>query len=341
MPKGTALAAVVAVLFWVGSAAAAEVTLTVHHFLGPNAPAHAAFIVPWAERVERRSAHRIEVEIFPAMSMGGRPPELYRQVRDGFADIVWTLPGYTPGVFPRSEVFELPGVHRGSARSTNLAIQDIWPRIAEDFADVHPILVHVHAGNALHLAHGPVTSVADVQGLKLRTPSRTGAWMIEAWGAEPVGMPVPGLPMALAKGIVDGALLPFELVPALKLQDLTDVSVEGPGGYRFGTAVFLFAMNKARYGALPEELRAVIDAESGVALAETAGAVWDRVEQTGKTLQIASGGRVVTLEAAAQAEFDGFSRAAVERWIEEARRYGLDGRGLVTAARVAVAARSE
>ena len=57
----------------------------------------------------------IKVEIFPAMSMGGKPGELYSQVRDGTADIVWTLLGYTPGVFPRTEVFELPTVHRGSA----------------------------------------------------------------------------------------------------------------------------------------------------------------------------------------------------------------------------------
>ncbi|MEO1724843.1 MAG: C4-dicarboxylate ABC transporter substrate-binding protein, partial [Pseudomonadota bacterium] len=103
-------------------AAAQEVTLTVHHFLGPKSPAHSKLIEPWAERVQAQSEGRIAVEIFPAMSMGGKPPELYRQVRDGFADIVWTLPGYTPNVFPRVEVFELPTVHTGSATATNLAI---------------------------------------------------------------------------------------------------------------------------------------------------------------------------------------------------------------------------
>lgn len=329
-----------AMLGWAGSGRAAEETLIVHHFLGPNAPAHADFIVPWAQRVEQRSNGRIDIEIFPAMSMGGRPPELYRQVRDGFADIVWTLPGYTPGVFPRSEVFELPNVHRGSALATNLAIQDVWPRIAADFADIHPILVHVHAGNALHVAGRSIASVADVRGLKLRTPSRTGAWMIEAWGAEPVGMPVPGLPMALAKGIVDGALLPFELVPALKLQEMTDVSVEGADGSRFGTAVFLFAMNKDRYDALPADLRAVIDAESGRPLAIAAGQVWDRAGETGKALQRASGGQVVRLEAAAKAGFDALSRSAVETWIEDVGNAGVDGRSLVDAARRAVAAHS-
>ncbi len=319
-------------------ALAQEVTLTVHHFLGPRAPAQTALIEPWAAAVEEQSGGRIAVEIFPSMSMGGRPPELYRQVRDGFADIVWTLPGYTPNVFPRSEVFELPTVHRGSAEATNLAIQDIWPMIEADFADVHPLLVHVHAGNALHLRDGTVASVADVAGLKIRTPSRTGAWLIEAWGAEPVGMPVPALPQALSRGAVDGALVPFEVFPPLKLQEMTATSVEGADGSRFGAAVFLLAMNKDRYESLPEDLQAVIDANSGAALAGAMGAAWDAVESPGKTMQTDSGGEIIALDAGAKAAFDDPGAAVVERWVAEAADKGFDGQALVEAARAAVAA---
>jgi len=324
-----------------GPAAAQEVTLTIHHFLGPSSATHARFIEPWAERVEEASGGRIEIEIFPGMAMGGKPPELYRQVRDGFADIVWTLPGYTPGVFPRSEVFELPTVHGGSAKATNLAIQDLWDRIDEDFADVHPILLHVHAGNALHLRETEVSGPADLAGLKLRTPSRTGGWMIEAWGAEPVGMPVPALPQALAKGVVDGALVPFEIVPPLKLQELTEVSVEGADGSRFGAALFLFAMNRERYESLPEDLRAVIDAQSGAAIAAEAGETWNEVEEPGKAAQRESGGTVIGLDAGTMAAFDALGAQVVERWIAETEGQGIDARALVAAARAAVEAHSE
>lgn len=336
-----ALAAASTVALAAGAASAQEATLTVHHFLGPNSPAHTRLVEPWAERLEIQSGGRIAVEIFPSMSMGGKPPELYRQVRDGFADVVWTLPGYTPGVFPRSEVFELPTVHLGSARATNLAIQEIWPMIAPDFTEVHPILLHVHSGNALHMRTTRVTSVADVQGLKLRTPSRTGGWMIEAWGAEPVGMPVPDLPQALSKGVVDGALVPFEVVPPLKLQEMTEYSVEGADGSRFGAAVFLFAMNKARYEALPADLQAIIDANSGAALAEEMGRVWDDVEAVGKKLQRESGGEIIGLDAEAKAGFDARGAEVVERWVAEADAAGLDGDALVAAARAAVAKHSD
>lgn len=324
-----------------GPADAAEFTLTVHHFLSPKSPAQTRFIEPWAKRIEEQSNGRIAVEIFPSMSMGGKPPELYRQVRDGAADVVWTLVGYTPGVFPRAEVFELPTVHQGDARATNLAIQDTFDMIAADFDDVKPILVHVHQGAAIHMVGKKVGSPADLKGLKLRTPSRSGAWMIEAWGAEPVGMPVPALPEALSKGVVDGALVPFEIVPPLKLQELTKYSVEGPNGTRFGTSVFLFLMNKERYESLPDDLKKVIDDNSGAALAEEIGVVWNEVEEPGRKLQRDSGGEVIELDAAAKAEFDALGQQVVDRWIEEADSNGIDGAALVAAARKAVAAHAQ
>ncbi|MEM6486662.1 MAG: TRAP transporter substrate-binding protein [Pseudomonadota bacterium] len=322
-------------------AAAQEVTLSMHHFLGPNAPTHKSFMVPWAERVEAASGGRIDIEIFPAMSLGGKPPELYSQVRDGVADIVWTLPGYTPGVFPRVEVFELPGVHLNSAEVTNQAIQEIWPMLAADFEDVKPILVHVHAGNALHLIDAAVAGPEDIADLKLRTPSRTGAWLIEAWGAEPVGMPVPALPQALARGVVAGALVPFEIIAPLKLHELTGVSVEGPDGARCGTAVFRCAMNRGRYEALPDDLKQVIDDHSGIAIATEAGVLWDGFEAPGYRLQRESGGEVVTLSPEAMAAFDARSAPVVDRWVEGSADQGFDGAALVEAARAAMQKHAE
>ncbi len=316
--------------------APAQEKLVVHHFLGPTAPQHAQFVKPWAERVEAASGGALEIDIFPSMALGGKPPELYRQLRDGTVDIVWTVIGYTPGVFPRTEVFELPSVHRGSARATNLAIQDVYDEmLADDFAEVRPLLVHAHTGNALHVSGIEVSGIGDLGGVKLRTPSRTGAWMIEAWGAEPVGMPLPALPQALSKGTVEGALIPFEVVLPTRVHELTDYSVEG--SHRFGTSVFLFAMNRERYESLPPDLRAVIDAHSGAAIAAEVGEVSDRVEEPGKRAQLESGGRILGLSAAAQAEFDARSALVEARWVRAADEAGLPGARMVRAAKEAVA----
>jgi TRAP-type C4-dicarboxylate transport system substrate-binding protein len=333
-----ALSGIMALATTVGAKAAdPEFTFTIHHFLSPKATTQSKMIEPWVQRIEEASEGRIKFEIFPAMSMGGKPPELYRQVRDGSADIVWTVIGYTPGVFPRTEVFELPSVHVGSATQTNLAIQYSMDLIKEDFADVHPLLVHVHAGNALHLTN-PLDLYGDAsfEGLKFRTPSRTGAWLIEAMGAEPVGMPVPALPQALAKGTVDGAFIPFEIVPPLKVHELTTMSVEGRNKERFGTSVFLYAMNSDSYASLPDDLKKIVDDNSGRDFAKEMGEVWDAAEAPGKSLQYESGGEIIRLDEAATAKIAELGQGIVDRWVKEVEAKDIKGKSIVRWARSAM-----
>ncbi|MEN0088012.1 MAG: TRAP transporter substrate-binding protein [Pseudomonadota bacterium] len=318
-------------------AQAADVTLTLSHFLSPKSATQVDLIEPWAKRIEEQSNGRIEIKIFPAMTLGGKPGDLYRQVRDGSADIVWTLPGYTPGVFPRSEVFELPTVHQGSAEATTMAIHNNFELIADDFKDLHPLLVHTHAGQALMMRDECATSAADLAGKKIRTPSRTGGWLISEWGAEPVGMPLPALPEAMAKGAVDGAMIPFEIAPTIRAAKFSKCGQSGAADARFGTALFLFAMNKERYEGLPDDLRAIIDDNSGEAFARYAGALWDSAETRAKELQIEQGQTVDMLDEATTAALTAASDAVIDRWVEEVGGANIDGAALVEAARAAVA----
>lgn len=316
---------------------AQKTVLTIHHFLSPDSVTHKDFITPWAKKIEKESQGRLKFEIFPSMTLGGAPPDLYRQVRDGVVDIVWTLPGYTPGVFPRSEVFELPFIHKDSALTTNLAIQEIYDtHLGEDYRDIHPLLIHVHSGQALHMVDKKITRFADLRGLKLRIPSRSGAWMIDAWQAKPVGMPVPELPQALSRGVIDGGLIPFEIAIPLRVHELTRYSIEGEAGERFGTAVFLFAMNKKRYQALDADLRAIIDQNSDKDFARESGLLWDRVEKKNKEIARSHGNAIVTID---QKELEFFKQAGeitIARWLEETKDHDFDNNALLQAARKAI-----
>jgi TRAP-type C4-dicarboxylate transport system substrate-binding protein len=66
-------------------------------------------IAPWTREVAKQSNNQLTVRMFPAMQLGGRPPELYRQVVQGISDITFTLPGYTSSDFPMMALTELPG----------------------------------------------------------------------------------------------------------------------------------------------------------------------------------------------------------------------------------------
>ena len=127
---GKIISAAIGAVVW-QSAFAADITLRFHQFLPPQATIPSKAIVPWAQKVEKESGGRIKVQHFPSMQLGGKPPELFDQAKDGVADIVWTVLGYTPGRFPKSEVFELP-FFSGLAEPASRAFQDYVEKYAMD-----------------------------------------------------------------------------------------------------------------------------------------------------------------------------------------------------------------
>ena len=108
-------------------------------------------------------------------------------------------------------------------------------------------------------------------------------------------MPVPALPQALSKKVIGGALIPFEIAISLKVADLTSSSVELANGERFGTSIFLFAMNKKSYNSLPANLKKIIDKNSGRDFSERMGKSWDRIELVGKDIARKKGNPVIEL----------------------------------------------
>src|SRR3546814_6742347 len=128
------------------------------------------------------------------MQLGGAPPALYDQARDGVVDLIWTVLGYTPGRFPKSEAFELPFMVT-TAEATSRAFHEyVLANAMDEFEDVHPIVLHTHGPGLLHVRGKAVRSLKDMAGLKIRTPTRVAAGMLAAFGAPPLGMPVPQVP---------------------------------------------------------------------------------------------------------------------------------------------------
>ena len=319
-------------------AAAQTINLKLHHFLGPKSPAHAQMLVPWAERVEKASGGKVKIEVFPSMALGGKPPQLINQARDGVVDLIWTVNGYTANLFPRSEVFELPFVHTNSATATNLAMRAMYDQyLKAEYTGVHPLFLHVHAGQAIHMVDKEVRKPDDLKGLKMRIPTRTGAWIIEALGAAPVGMPVPDLPQALSKKVVDGAFIPWEIIPPLKLQDMTDYQIEGPNRTRFGTTTFQVSMNQKRWDGLPADVKKAFESQSGEAWVREVGQIWTKSEDVGIDMAVKAGNKHIVLTDAELAAFRTKLEPVVQRWIDEVKGQGIDGVALVKAAREQIA----
>ena len=159
----------------------------------------ASAIEPWAEKVEKESGGRLKFELYPTMQLGGAPPDLFDQAKDGVVDLVWTVLGYTPGRFPKSEVFELPFMLR-PGRAGSVAFQEYRRANAMDeFTDVKLIGVHAHGPGLFHSQHAG-DQARGPEGHE--DPRRLAHHQhhAEPLGAEPIGMPVPQVAEALSTG---------------------------------------------------------------------------------------------------------------------------------------------
>jgi TRAP-type transport system periplasmic protein len=320
-----------------GALAQQTVTLKFHTFMAPTSNVWLNMHKAWMDRVEKDSGGRIKFEAYPAMQLGGTPVQLYDQARDGVVDVVWTLPGNTAGRFPRVEVFELPFI-MSNAEATSKAYWEYVQTMAPDeFKDTQVIALQVHGPGVIHTAEKPVKSVADMRGLKMRAPTRQVNKMLASLGATPVGMPLPQIPDALSKGTIQGCVIPWEVVPSVKVHELTKYHAEfDPAGGALYTTTFVMAMNKAKYASLPPDLKKIIDKNSGIETSGWLGKTQQAGDAAGRKAAVDHGNTIFTVPAAEAQEFRRRSRSIEVEWVEDMSKRGFDGRKLLDTARALI-----
>jgi TRAP-type C4-dicarboxylate transport system substrate-binding protein len=314
---------------------AQEVTLKLHQMLPPQATIPAKALTPWAEKVMADSGGRIKVELYPAMQLGGKPPELYDQAKDGVVDLIWTVIGYTPGRFPTTEAFELP-FNMTTGEATSKAFHEYCEKnCAKEFADVKVIAWHAHGPGLIH-SKNPINKLEDMNGLKIRGGSRIINQLLEKLGATPVGMPVPAVPESLSKGVIDATTIPWEVTPSLKVAELVKNHTGFSGKNGLYTQTFVFAMNKAAYDKMPDDLKKVIDANSGIETAAMMGRVMDEGDKIGLAIAQKAGNNIITLDEAETQRWKDTAAPLVEAWEAEMAGKGIDGKALVAEARALI-----
>ncbi|RMW95107.1 C4-dicarboxylate ABC transporter [Allofranklinella schreckenbergeri] len=299
-------------------------TLRLHHFLPPQAPIPKDGLAKWAEKIQKDSDGRLRIQLFPAMQLGGKPTDLFDQARNGVVDFSWTVLGYTPGRFPKTEVFELPFSIGSAAQASPAIYEYVQNHAADEFKDVKLITVHTHGPGLFH-TRKPIAKLEDLRGMKIRGGSRIINIMLEQLGAVPVGMPVPQVSEAISKGVLDGTTVPWEVVPALRVQQIVKnhTGFSGPKGLY--TQTFGLLMNQASYDKLPDDLKRVIDANSGIEVARAFGLVMDAADQTGIDLAQKARNHIVTLDEAETQRWKDAAQATRQSWFKEVQQRGIDG----------------
>ncbi len=335
------LVAAAALAVGIGSAAQAqEVTLSLHQFLPAQANVPKLVLDVWADNVEAASNGRIEIDRYPSMQLGGRPPELMDQAIDGVADIVWTVVGYTPGRYPSTEVFELPFMMT-NARAMSSAYWQMYEKHMKDteFKDVHILGTWVHGPGMIHV-NKEVKTPADMEGLKIRGGSRTVNALLAKMGATPVGMPVPAVPEGLSKGVIDGTTIPWEVTGALKIPELVNNHTEFEDNALY-VLTFVLAMNKDRYEGLPADLQKVIDDNSGLEFSIFAGGTQADADGPARQAAVDRGNNIVTVSGSDLDAWRAVSQPIFAEWVADMESKGIDGQALIDEARALMDAYEE
>jgi TRAP-type transport system periplasmic protein len=251
---------------------------------------------------------------------------------------VWTLPGNTAGRFPRVEVFELPFTMNNAEATSKAYWEYFQTQCPDEFKETHVIAVQVHGPGMFHTVNKLVKAPADLRGMKVRGPTRQVTKLLGSLGATPVGMPLPQIPDALSKGTVEGAVIPWEVVPSVKVHELTKFHTEFPStGPALYTTTFVMAMNKAKYEGLSPDLKKVIDANSGMATSAWLGKTQQGNDPNGRKSAADRGNTIYTLSAAEAQEFIKLSAAIDDEWVADMNKRGFNGKQLLDTARSLIA----
>jgi TRAP-type C4-dicarboxylate transport system substrate-binding protein len=322
--RTTLAAALVAAALAVPTALAQELRLST--FVPPVHVIYREILTPWSQEVAKATNGEVKVTLYPSMQLGGKPPELFRQAKEGVVDLAFTLPGYTSPAFPRTQMIELPGLKPDGVAATNMMWDLLDPYLRPEYEGTHVIALWGAEDAGLVSRDKAFRSLDDLKGKRMRAPSAAQARQLEVMGAVPVAMPITEVYQSLERGVVDGAMLPFSTIPDFRLGEVgRGYTVAGP---LFGRSSFLVAMNKKKYDGLSPAARAAIDRLSGRALSLKATEVYLKRSADGLA-GVRGKAEVVELSAAEQKRIAELLKPIVADWIKDSEAKGIPAREML------------
>lgn len=273
--------------------AQAKVTLKISHYLPAAHGFQVDFIQPWAEDLKQKSAGAIDYKVYDASTTFGRADRQGDQVKAGVTDIALGLCGIPRGRFPHSSIMELPFVvDRAESGSRALWQLHKSGKLGNEYDDFRVLMLMTHHGALVHTVNEPVRQLADLKGLRMRTPGPAVSAMIEHQGGSALTLPPAEIYQALSKGALDGLMTTWDLVSAVHANEVLKYHTD----CRLYAAAFYFVMNKKRYDGLPRELQALIDDNTGEALLAKVGPWWDKWERVGKEDAIKRNQEIIVID---------------------------------------------
>ena len=323
MPKiRIAIIALVALLGIATPALAQTTTLTMSSWVSPTHHITAVVLQGWANEVEKATNGRVKFTMLPKHPSA--PPGTFDAVRDGLVDLSFVTASYTPARHVLPIMAELPGAGETALINSVAYSRIYWKHFHKvgEYKGVKLLGVFTH-GPGQMFTKKPVSSIADVQGLKIRTGGGAAEQVAKAIGASAFVKPAPESYELLQSGVADGVFFPMESIVSFKLDTVVGQATVFPGGMY--SSAFGFFMNEDKWNKLPKQDQEAIEKISGEHIARLAGNSWDVADGKGLEALKKSGAKIVNASPEFVAEVRKRSAPLIEDWIKHASAKGVDG----------------
>lgn len=283
----------------------------------------------WCDLLEKNTTGRVKCNILPR-GVSAAPGTL-DAVKNGLADVSFTVHGYTPGRFVHTQMAEFPFLGNTS-EPISIAYNKVamkYPQFVAEHQGVKVISFFTHGPGIVFNTKKPIAKVDDLQGLKFRVGGGMVNEISKTLGMNVTLKPAPDSYELLAGGVMDGTLFPAESTESFKIDKLIKHATVFPGGL-YNTS-FVFMMNQAKYDKLSPDDKKAVDAISGEVAARIFGRGWDKVDRRGVALMQANQVQTVKADATFVADVKSKTAPLEQKWIKDAEAKGLPNAAKVLA----------
>lgn len=302
------------------SAQAQQIVLKFSHYVPPNHGIQKDLIEPFAKALEEKTHGKVKVEIYAVNSAFGNAARQADQVKAGVTDIAFGLRGIPRGRFEKSSIVELPFMVKDAGAGSRI----LWElykdgTLKSDYEGFKVLALMTHHGGLVHTATKPVHTLDDFKGLRLRTPSDAVSAMLQYLGASPVGLPPAQIYENLQKNVIDGVVTTWDLVSAIKLNELIKYHTDA----KLYVAAFYIVMDQKRFDALPPDVQKAIDELTGDTWVNQFGTLWDKWDAAGLADSKARGHEIIKIDDATRAKWRTQLKPMIDKYLAD-----LEGKGI-------------
>lgn len=299
------------------SPAYGQIKLTYSNFF-PAPHTNCILSVEWGKEIEKRTNGRVQVTVFPGGTLTPAD-KCYDGVVKGISDLGMSVPSYTMGRFPLSEVLDLPLGSKTALVATRL-VNDFYKKFnPKEFRDVKIMYFHAHGPGILHTRSKPINKLEDLRGVKIRATGTT-AKVAAHLGATPVAMPMPETYDSISRGVADGVVCPVEALKGWKLGEVVKFSTQDFGASY--NMLFFVAMNKDKWNSLPPDIQKIIE-QVNEEWIEKHGRNWDAIDKEGYDFIQKLGNKVIPLSKEENARWAKAMDPLFDEYVKEKTAKGL------------------